>query len=149
MKISSFSFLVIKSYQVVLLGILVQAFLVPFWVSMSEDYSSYGIIILVFILSILSYVGVIPMLLLYFNRTRKLGAFISIIIGSLPMIYLLFMFYLYLIGASNGPKTLYIFLNFGKIILGQTMIFSFIFLAGILYFCQKKQKIIFEKDNLK
>lgn len=149
MKFNSLYFTSIKSYQIALLGILIQIFLVPFLESLSEGNSSHGSTILSVFFAELSLFGIIPVLLLYFNITRKFGAVISIIIGTLPFIFLLIMLYLYLTRATDGPETLHDLLSISGIALKYTMVLNFLFFAGILYFWQERQRIIIERRILK
>jgi hypothetical protein len=83
----------IKSWQIALMGTIAQVFLVIFLMRQiiynlftGEASSLGGALVFVFI-SIYSIVGVISILLLYFSKTQKIGAIISIILGFASMLF--------------------------------------------------------------
>lgn len=132
----------IRSYEIALLGIFIQIFIVPLIESIMNNYSSHGSTTLSTILAAASVLFIIPVLLLYFEKTKKLGAVSSIILGSLPLIVILLNFNEYLTQTSDGIKTFYDLFKFNILILIYTISATFVFVAGILYFYRKSKGFV-------
>ena len=82
----------IKSWHIVLLGIIIQLFIGYSFYSASNNNiinANFGIVIIsilgmMLILGVL--IGIIPLILLYFKKTRKIGGIVSIILGVVGII---------------------------------------------------------------
>lgn len=129
-----------ESHIVALFGILVQIFIVPYIEAATSENSSHGSTTISAILIYLSFFGLVPILLLYFKRTRKIGAYLSILFGGLPILLILYIFIYSILGVEKGINSVSGLLSMTIVGLGYSVGFIMFILAGILYFWREKQK---------
>ncbi len=134
------NFYATDSYTIALFGILVQIFIAPYTEVITNGNSSHGSITISAILIYLSFFGLVPVLLLYFKKTRKFGAYLSILFGSLPILLILYIFAYSVLGAEKGINSASGLLLMIIIGLGYSIGFIMFILAGILYFWREKKK---------
>lgn len=134
------NFYAIESHTIALFGILVQIFIVPYIEAATSGNSSHGSTTISAILIYLSFFGLVPIILLYFKRTRKIGACLSILFGGLPILLILYIFVYSILGVEKGINNVSGLFSMAIVGLGYSAGFIMFILAGILYFWREKQK---------
>lgn len=144
-KSGIYGFYEIESYMVALFGIFVQILIVPEIDVIINGNSTHGFMTMSLIFVYLSFIGFLPILLLYFQRTRKLGAYLSIFVGCLPLLIVLLIFAGAISGSEGSIDNIFTTLRLAIYILFYSIGFILFILAGILYFWRENKINTFGK----